>query len=64
MKLVLEITSQVGQQLVEAAKRLNISPEDLATAAVRDFVAGADEEFARAAARVLEKNRGLYRRLT
>ena len=43
--------------------RLNVSVNDLAMAAVRDLIARPDEEFERAAARVLEKNRELYRRL-
>ena len=63
MKLSVEITGPIEQQLAEAAKRLNVSADDLAAAAVRDLVAGLDEEFSRVAARVLEKNRELYRRL-
>ena len=63
MKLSVEITGPVEQQLAEAAKRLNVSPDDLAAAALRDFVAGTDEDFNRVAARVLEKNRELYGRL-
>lgn len=63
MKLSVEITGPIEQQLAEAAKRLNVSANDLAAAAVRDLVAGLDEEFSRVAARVLEKNRELYRRL-
>ena len=63
MKLSVEITGPIEQQLAEAAKRLNVSADDLAAAAVRDLVAGLDEEFSRVAARVLKKNRELYRRL-
>lgn len=63
MRLSVEITGPIEQQLAEAAKRLNVSADELAAAAVRDLVAGSDEEFSRIAAHVLEKNRELYRRL-
>jgi len=63
MRLSVEITGPIEQQLAETAKRLNVSADELAAAAVRDLVAGSDEEFSRVAARVLEKNRELYRRL-
>ena len=63
MRLSVEITGPIEQQLAETAKRLNVSADELAAAAVRDLVAGTDQEFSRIAARVLEKNRELYRRL-
>jgi hypothetical protein len=63
MKLSVEITGPIEQQLTEAAKRLNVSANELAAAAVRDLVTGTDEEFSKIAARVLEKNHEIYRRL-
>lgn len=63
MKLSVEVTGSVEEQLKEAAERLNVSADELAAAAVRDLVAGSDEEFSQVAVRVLEKNRELYRRL-
>jgi len=63
MKLSVEVTGPAERQLAEVARRLNVSPDELAAAAVRDLVAGADEEFTRVAERILEKNRELYRRL-
>ena len=56
-------SANLESQLGEVAARLNVSVNDLAMAAVRDLIARPDEEFERAAARVLEKNRELYRRL-
>jgi predicted transcriptional regulator len=63
MKITVEVPANLESQLGEVASRLNVSINDLATAAVRDLVTRPDEEFERAAARVLDKNRELYRRL-
>ncbi|MBP6670910.1 MAG: hypothetical protein KA180_15760 [Gemmatimonadales bacterium] len=62
MKISLDLTEPQGRALTEAAQRLHVRPEDLAAAAVRDLVAQS-AEFDAAAARVLEKNSELYRRL-
>ena len=50
-------------QLAEEAKRLNIRIEDLAAAALQDLLAQREADFRQAAARVVEKNQELYRRL-
>jgi ParB-like chromosome segregation protein Spo0J len=63
MKLSVEVTGSVEVQLAEAAKRLNVSPDELAAAALRDLVSAADQDFSRVADRVLKKNSELYRRL-
>lgn len=63
MKISVEITGSQEQALTEAARRLNVPPNELAAAAVRDLIAQPGPEFERAASRVLEKNRELYRRL-
>jgi hypothetical protein len=49
--------------LAATAERLRVAPDELAAAAVRDLLAQPAEDFSRAAERVLEKNRELYRRL-
>jgi hypothetical protein len=63
MKLSVELTTQQEQLLAEAAQRLNLRPEELASAAVRDLVGLPDPDFARVAERVLAKNAELYQRL-
>lgn len=61
MKVSVEIPPAVEEQLTRTAERLKVSVEELAAAAVHDLVAQPDDEFERAATRVLEKNRELYR---
>ena len=63
MRLSVDLTSKQEQQLAAIAARLNVSPEILAAAALRDLLDRREDEFEAAAARVLEKNRELYRRL-
>ncbi|HEV8119526.1 MAG TPA: DNA-binding protein [Candidatus Polarisedimenticolia bacterium] len=63
MKLSVELTGVEEQKLAEEARRLNVSPDELAAAAVHDLLSQRDADFERAATRVLEKNRELYRRL-
>jgi len=63
MKVSVEITGAQEAQLAEEAKRLNIRVEDLASAAVQDLLAQRESDSRQAAARVVEKNRDLYRRL-
>lgn len=63
MRLSVELTGALEAQLAAVAARLNVSAEELATAALRDLLAAPEPDFQEAAARVLEKNRELYRRL-
>ena len=63
MRLSVELTPKQEQQLVAIAARLNIAPEVLAAAALRDLLDRREDEFETVAARVLEKNRDLYHRL-
>ena len=63
MKLSVEVTGAEEAKLAQEARRLNVSAEELAAAAVQDLLGQRDADFERAAARVLEKNRELYRRL-
>lgn len=63
MKLSVEVTEAEKQKLTEEARRLNVSAEELAAAAVHDLLGQRDADFEHAATRVLEKNRELYRRL-
>ncbi|HRF00866.1 MAG TPA: ribbon-helix-helix protein, CopG family [Pirellulaceae bacterium] len=63
MTLHLDLDEQQVQRLQEAARRLNVSVHELAKAAISDLLAKSDDEFDRAATRVLAKNAELYRRL-
>ena len=63
MTIAINLNDQQAQALADAAKRLEVSETELATAAVRDLLAQQAPDFERAAQRVLDKNRELYRRL-
>ena len=63
MTLNLELDEQQTQRLQEAARRLNVSVNDLAKAAINDLLAKPDSDFERAATHVLSKNDELYKRL-
>lgn len=63
MALSIPLPDDQQRRLQEVARRLNLSTEDLAAAAVRDLLAQPAPEFEAAARRVLEKNHELYKRL-
>ena len=60
MTLNLELDEQQVQRLQDAARRLNVSVDDLAKAAINDLLAKPDQDFERAATRVLKKNAELW----
>ncbi len=63
MRLIVEVPQPIEQRLLETASRLNIPTAELVAALLRDFAGRHEADFQAAAARVLEKNRELYRRL-
>ena len=63
MRLSVDLTPKQEQQLAAIAARLNVAPEILAAAALRDLLDRREDEFEAAATHVLEKNHELYRRL-
>ena len=63
MTLSIQLPDDAERQLREAAQRLNVPVDQLAAAAVRDFVTQPAGDFEDAARRVLAKNGELYRRL-
>ena len=63
MKLAFELPPAQADKLREEAKRLGLAPEDLARAALADLLATPDAEFRAVAARILQKNQELYKRL-
>jgi hypothetical protein len=63
MKLAFDLPPAQADKLCAEAKRLGMTPEDLARAALADLLGTPDADFRAAAARVLQKNQELYRRL-
>lgn len=63
MKVAIELPPAQATQLENEAKRLGVSVEDLARAAVTDLLSAPDAAFQAAAKRVLVQNLELYRRL-
>jgi predicted transcriptional regulator len=63
MRLSVDLTDAQERHLAELAGRLKIAPETLAAAALRDLLAQVEGDFDAVAARVMEKNAELYRRL-
>lgn len=63
MKLAFELPAAQAERLQAEAKRLGLSAEDLARAAVLDLLATPAADFDTVAARVIAKNQELYRRL-
>lgn len=63
MQLAFELPPSQAEKLREEAKRLGLSPEDLARAALADLLSTPDAEFHAAADRIVRKNQELYKRL-
>jgi hypothetical protein len=63
MKIAIELNAAQTERLKAIADDLGVNAEELAQAAVADLVSANADDFEAAAARVLEKNRELYRRL-
>ena len=63
MKLAFELPQAQAEKLRDEAKRLGLAPEELARAALADWLGAPDTEFRVAATRILQKNQELYRRL-
>jgi hypothetical protein len=63
MKIAIELNTAQVESLKAIAASLGVNAEELAQAAVTDLVSANADDFESAAARVLEKNRELYRRL-
>jgi antitoxin FitA len=61
--ITIPLTEERLKQLRELARRANVSPEELARAALEEWLGQPSEDFAQAARHVLQKNAELYRRL-
>jgi predicted transcriptional regulator len=63
MTISVKLPEDAERRLAAAAERLNVPVQDLAAAALRDLLTQSAPDFEAAAARVLDKDRELYRRL-
>ena len=63
MKLAIELSEAQERRLSEIAGRLNVPPQTLAEAAIRELVSRPESDFDQVASRLLKKNRELYERL-
>jgi len=59
----LQLSEAVLERLAERAKSLGLRPEELASAAVADFVTRKNETFEATVQEILEENAELFRRL-
>jgi len=64
MNISFDLTGPQEQALTAAAARLQVRPDELVAAALRDLVAHPAADFEAAANRVFAKNTELYRRLS
>jgi len=64
MRISIELSKEEANALLEAAERLGVSPEELASAALSDALDHSKEDFLKAAEYVLKKNEELFRRLS
>jgi hypothetical protein len=63
MKIQIEVLGDLERRLADAARRFGVGAEELTAAALRDLFERSEQEFDRAAAKVLAKNRQTYRSL-
>lgn len=63
MSIAVELPEPQAAKLRDQARRLGVSPEDLAAAAIADLLNREQDDFDSAAEYVLRKNRELYRHL-
>ena len=64
MKIAVELNEAESQHLADLAASLGTPVEELASVAVSDFIDASAADFGKAADRVLDKNKELYRRLS
>ena len=62
--LKLQLPEQTASKLQKAAKRLDVSSEQLSILSIEEKLAQLEQEFGRSAEHVLQKNTELYRRLS
>jgi hypothetical protein len=60
--ITITLSEEQLRELRELAEEVNVTPEDLVRASVEEWLRRPNDDFARAAMYVLEKNAALYRR--
>lgn len=63
MGLVVELDEELSERITTLAESLSVDPRQLVVAACRDLASKPQDDFQRAAAYVLKKNKDLYERL-
>ena len=63
MKLSVDLTPAQERDLTAIATRLNVAPDVLAAAVLRDLLERREQDFEAGAARVLSQHHELYKRL-
>jgi antitoxin FitA len=63
MTFTIALSDEKALRLEELARKAGVSPEELLRASLEEWLSKPQEDFARAASYVLQKNRELYRRL-
>jgi len=61
--LEIQLPEETAVKLESAAERLGLSPQQMLLLSIEEKLSQLDEEFRDAAAKVLQKNADLYRRL-
>jgi len=61
--ITVSLPEEQATRLHDFARRLKVTPEELIRVSVDDLLSRPEEDFERAAERVLRKNADLYRRL-
>jgi predicted transcriptional regulator len=61
--ITINLSDEVLSRLRELAQEAKVAPEELVRASVEEWLSQPKDDFARAAAYVLQKNAALYRRL-
>ena len=64
VKVEIDLPNETAEKLERQAQRLHLPAEQLARIAVAEFLRGPEEDFARAAQYVLEKNQELLKGLS
>lgn len=63
MRIVLELTDEQAQRLMQLGQSLAVDPSELARPALNDLLSRPADDFRRAASYFSEKNKELYERL-
>ena len=62
--LTLQLSDDTAERLEALAEKLGISPEEIVQAGLAEQLSSSGSEYEKAAARVLQRNAELYRRLS